>query len=152
MFGFVKDQLIFEVLKYSVKSNIKLGYKSLKKKYNKSKVSKAVDSSIDKCKESEVGGFIGKVGDVLNKRYNEVNYYIRNGGVIEFKDVELTYGDAMDLISTGIFTFSDGLEIRIMDEDEYFTSKVYYLRRSSILFLMEEHFYSNEYIRISLVK
>jgi len=151
MWNFLKQQLLFETLKYSVKRNVKVSAKKAQEKYKKSNFKKRVDGLMENYKNSEVKDFVDETTDTISKKYNETRYVIKNGESLKFKEVDLTYEQVIDLLRDGEFKMKDGLVIKIMDDKECFTSKTYFLRKTSVIFLMKEHFYKNENIEIKLV-
>jgi hypothetical protein len=148
--NFIKQQIMFEILKHSAKSALKRKGRDLKEKFKKSKIKKGLDSLKHKYDKSEAKNIVDSGAENVNKKYNEVVYYIKNGKSIEFKEVDMTYDNILKLFEDGEFKFEDGLSLKI-DDTEYFTFKTYYLLRESVIFLMREKFYENENIKLKLI-
>ena len=105
----------------------------------------------EKYEKSEVKEIVNSTTVNLNKKFNETKYYLKNGEAIKFKKITLTYVEAFDLLSLGEYKMEDGLIIKISDNKECFTAKTYFLRKTSVIFLIKEHFYKNEDLEIKLI-
>jgi len=152
LFGnYIKDMLLLEGLKISVKHNIKNKSKKVKEKYKKSELKKAIDGVKEKYENSTLKEKVSSGIEIADKKLNGLVYYAKNGEFLEdFKEIEMNFEEVYQLLQDKEYCLGSDLKIQIIEKgEESFNGRVYKLSKYSVMMLMKEHFYKNDFIQIT---
>ena len=124
MLGFLKDQLMIEALKLSVKSNVKHQVNTIKERYRKSKFRsqvKKMSQSIDHqytdmgFKSVVQSGWNGVIQVWNGARY----WYITGEKIPSFVELTLTWKDVISLMRDGTLVLETGMELKVSNKEQF---------------------------------